>query len=522
MSDTVSNILRVLGPSLSSSLARQLESREKISRVAARKRIERAKKVGQIRALPGLTLKNNEQVLYTPEQRANPDFSRYLLKCLQDAHSGYQLPLRGIAARGGQVPAYLFPTFSAFPSEEADVLTANDVLGSLCTWNLLEKDLTQCGPSVRLSGLFSKPVISQSRMGARLTVEKLVVSALKDWLRLQGIASADKIEIRNEIGDPPQFGYYAWDLVAPSYLSSLTHYTSNGVLPGFVVADVIAGRILNAEDVEYFIAKCHSIKNKPNSRPFIAFLIADWFRKDALSLGRKNGFVFTTPKNLFGNHFAQTLNAISQLLQLKQANTQSSGLIHETLSSFVLTEHLEHTSFLLKSITFEILVGHCIGALHKTSMVTFDIAHNFQHDSINTGVMSVTANNERVELADCRMEPIIASEILGSWADKAAILFSRLKQEKRYKSSKFVFSFWTNGKITDDALALISLIQKKVPYELKLYSWHDISIVAAENLSKRVAQRLNYFFLRESSGMSMDELAKNEFDEFKNVQEEDG
>lgn len=309
---SIASILTEVGPCLSSTLAEELVRRHNISAQAARKRIERAIRSADIQTLPAIRFKHNEQVLFEPTQRQQRDFAKRLLAILQKSNSSYKFPLAGVMARGGAVPDFLFRAVSAFPiskRSDSDLQTADEVLSKLLTAGLLERQ----GQFIRLAVDFFPRTISESRLAARLKAETLFLSVLKDFLHFQGLGSKGKCKVRAD-SQMPQFGFFEWDLVAPSFVRPL----ASAGLPGFIVCDVILGRQLNISDITYFVRKTRHIRSFKNNRPFMALLIADWFDRDALQLGRKHGLVLTTPRNLFGNDLSGLIDDLTQALEQKE------------------------------------------------------------------------------------------------------------------------------------------------------------------------------------------------------------
>jgi len=449
--DLVLDTLEQLGPILSSLLSQELQHKHNLSSVAARKRIERAKNERLILALEDVRFKHNEQFVYTPAQRESTTFLPALIQAFDDSHSPFRFAFQGLLARGGLVPKNLFASISGHPLESRKHQTAGDALDALMHWGLLEQVETRVGTCIRLSSDLAAKHVSPKRLAARLSAENILLLALRDWLRLQGLITANKASVRGE--HTPQFGLFQWDFVAPSYVNPISNQFSRE--PGFVVADVILGRKLTKGDVQYFLHKCKIARVNSDNKGFLAWLIADWFEKDALILGRQYGYVFTTPKNLFGAGVATMLDTIVQALESKQELHLSTrdvwGSIFEAVKAI---KHLEVAHSELKSILLELITGTCIAWNYTHGKTEYaqlirdpKTSRYFEADVV------FLQPDERVVVAECKhTKDWIDVTVLKTWfLESVPAIQNFYLADRWYSSAKYEFSFWTSGRLTPAA-----------------------------------------------------------------------
>lgn len=129
----------------------------------------------------------------------------------------------------------------------------------------------------------------------------------------------------------PQFGYHQWDMVGPSYLYPFLRVNGATKNPGYIVADVILGRKLTIEHVDYFVEKCAVLRASQATTPFLAMLVADWFDSDALRIAQKYGLLFTTPANLFGAQFADAIERIRKVSEHTDSIPDEISMMSEIL-----------------------------------------------------------------------------------------------------------------------------------------------------------------------------------------------
>lgn len=106
----VVDLLRELGPSLSSRLAGELQARLGIQPAAARKRVER--RSGAIRTLD-LNFPRGAVFLYLADQWQSESFWRALGAAIEQSHGAYARAIWALRARGGIIPVPLFASASA-------------------------------------------------------------------------------------------------------------------------------------------------------------------------------------------------------------------------------------------------------------------------------------------------------------------------------------------------------------------------------------------------------------------------
>src|SRR5690606_3764361 len=93
---------------------------------------------------------------------------------------------------------------------------------------------------------------------SRLIAENILLDSVREWLRRLAMVSFNTVRTRG--AELPRVGTFAWDLTAPSYLTSvLTRQKDKGVKPGWVVCDVLLIENAQLKHVEPFLHKVRSL-----------------------------------------------------------------------------------------------------------------------------------------------------------------------------------------------------------------------------------------------------------------------
>jgi hypothetical protein len=295
------------------------------------------------------------------------------------------------------------------------------------------------------------------RLKARLTTEKILLLAVRDWARKLGAASYDKVALRDDADGPPRVGTFAWDLTGPSYLRAMVRRTPDGPKPGFFVCDVVSGESVDAAAVSAFTRKCELMANMQRMPPLLPIFIADRFSRDAFNLGRSRGVMVATPGALFGRDVAVGLAALLQTLSKAAAvAVRRPDLIGELFDKL---GRIEGAAANLRGALFEMLVGHCVV---KIDDGTIDIGKKIVE--VETGAraeIDVFRIKEYREVWSYECKAHQPSEIVGrsvveKWlTEKVPLIHRVLRREGRFQESAFHFEFWTCGSFSDEALTLL-------------------------------------------------------------------
>lgn len=436
--------LKKLGPCLSSKLADCLVKEHGIAAATARKRIERAIQAGEICALKGVKFVHNQTFLAIPGHVGKKSYYRNLCAALTEAKSALRFPLAAMGARGGCVHESIFPGISGCPIQSQKKQDSQKIKQILLDLGFILRD----GAFLKLGTL---DVITNYEADARLQAEQALLRSFAGWLQRQRFIG-DKMSFRFD--EEHQFGAHQWDFVAPSYIAPIATRTKAGAGVGFVVADVVLGRAINKYEVEYFLTKCMNIRVHQANRPFLAFLIADWFDQDALNLAQSSGVIFTTPKNLFGRKFAEALEDFRKTLEKKDCELAEQAVRIEEL--LAVTEDLTFMKSLndnLRGRLFEVIVGHCyvkqFGGTVQHGLLFKDLQD--PEKKLDCDVLQLTPG---VTLRACECKGYrgtnkVTLDDVKKWVCRTAPAIRKHYGTAEYPAQEY--AFWTSGDFESDA-----------------------------------------------------------------------
>lgn len=470
--EVIQEYLRRHGPASSSSVNRVLASGG-LGDSAARKAIERASP--PIRKLAGIRLPNRQRVMYLEDQFGRGRFWDQLISVLDEAGSIYGTALAGLQAYGGSIPEQHFAKLSGAPHRLRGQVGAERVLQVLRTVGLLEsQSYVDIGAVVRLAQRTSLDVQPLSLLRARLVSESILLAAVADWLRKNGMVSYGKVACRDG-SVLPTYASFDWDLTAPTYLRPIATRSSKGVAPGFVVADVILSEEITQVQAQYFLRKCWSVANRRSVRPSLALFITAGYSPAALKLGRSEGLVFTTPSLLLGHEVGAALLELIQVLGNAAAHASARPEVVAEL--FGKLGRIEGAAGNLRGPLFEMIVAH---ATRETEGGSVDIGVDAvtSEGAAEIDVLLVKGR-QGVRVYECKGysagKAVSASEVERWLGVTIPRVRAWLQSQSRFGGATQWFEFWTTGTLSPDAEALL----KTRAAETQRYSigWRDGSAV---------------------------------------------
>jgi len=294
----------------------------------------------------------------------------------------------------------------------------------------------------------------------------------------------------------PYFGQFGWDITAPSYIHPLVQKNNTSATPGFVVADVVNGK-LDENHVKYFINKCRTNRQFKKMRPFLALLVAERFTKEAFKNGKQEGVIFTTTEILFGKEIAESLKDLTDTLKNAAAVAVSNpDKLNKLLSSI---GKIEGTAINLRGALFELVVGHLVYK-GEGSSIDIGVKVSNENKTAEIDVRRVKGEHE-VALYECKgKQPTteISEDDIEKWIkDKIPIMRGALLKESRFKESKMIFEYWTTGVFSDKALNLLNEhSQKTKKYSIKWKDGKDVLSYARDINSNSMVDVLNQHYIK--------------------------
>lgn len=309
------DILKRLGPCLSTDLTDYLVTHCGLSPAAARQRVSRG--APEIKRLAHMPFPRKARFLYHQDDYASPYYWENLYSAIFATNGPYARALGAVQARE-VVPLGHFLGASGAPIAQKKQISARTVLDRMIAANILvEQTLPGLGPSVMTKRTYERHQQTLDELviatRPRLIAENILLDSVREWLRRLAMVSFNAVRTRGE--EMPRVGTFAWDLAAPSYLTSvLNRQKDKGVKPGWVVCDVLLIENVQLKHVEPFLHKVRTLDALKNIGRTMFMLIAQGYETEAFKTLRSAGIIPATPKSLFGEDVADGFRELIQTL----------------------------------------------------------------------------------------------------------------------------------------------------------------------------------------------------------------
>ncbi len=450
---TIEAILKTEGPCLSNRVCDVLQ-REGLTPAAARQRVSRGG--GAVQRLPLLTFPRGAKFLFLGSQRGTRRYWEALIREINTASPAYAAAVAALLSRGGVVPQRHFPIVCGSPIRQSGQLSADTVLERLKSADIIKEiEVEGVGTCLSLIDNFMLKPNEDAALRARLLTENILLTAVKQWARQLGAASYDRISTRDDEGEVPRVGTFAWDLAGPSYLRPMVRRDQNGKpKPGFLVCDAVLGEVLNEAALAAFVRKCTLLGAMEKVPPVWPVLVAQGYSREAFRFGRSHGIMMATPDLLFGREVAEGLAKLLHTLSKAAAMAvQRPEVIDELFKSL---GQIEGAAGNLRGALFEMLVGHCVVKLDDGSI---DIGkkvrdrHTGQWAEID--VFRVKEHREvwSYECKGHQPTQVETYDQIEHWlTERVARIHRAISQEERFGGCDFHYEYWTCGTFAPDAL----------------------------------------------------------------------
>lgn len=458
MQNQLEQVVRDVGPCLSSVVAAELCRRFGLTEGAARQRIKR--RAFPIRSLD-LPFSKGQSFLFLATDFQSQKFFHALTMALERNNGAYARTIQALGARGGIMPLRHLASAAALadrPSQlSAQVLVTRLVNAEVLT----ELDVPGQGACIgfRSTANLDDPI---AQMKARLIAEDLLLAAVKDWARNLALGSYDRFNLRG--GDkPPSVARFEWDMTAPSYISGLTTWNAAADKPdpGFLIADVLLGRgSVDERGVAPFVYKCETLRRTSKARCMNVFL-AEGFTHEALLQVRRCGAVPGRIDELFGRDVAKALKELISML------TQTAAQAADP----------EKFEFLFSSLgRFEGAAGRLRGALFEFVAAKLLEQSGWQEVVINKLYRENGKDLAEVDVRGCKEDVVLFIECKGitpgtvlsddevkTWLEKRVpAVAAKVRQTGEYNGCQLKFELWTTGELSLEAMAMVAARQAQV------------------------------------------------------------
>ena len=359
----ISSILEKKGPLLSGKLADELVAGFSISEVAARKQISRAS--APVRKLKNVAFDNNQKFVYLDSHFASTDFYDTVIEAIKDSSKAYYYFINAIINNNGFISANELPAYSCSPilplkgHKPAATIIRDLIYIGLILDN--GDGILQLNPCVDISQNYT-------RFKSLEIAKRMVMNDFYDWARKINLVAYNSGRLLEQI---PEFSKFQWNYTAPSYINGLR----KGSTPGFLVTDIILGKQVVEEDIEYFLSKINIINRMKKHALFIPFFICEGMNDKAFNRLKADGVVLGFVDKLFGKGYLETLKSLMNVVEHAAAViTRDPDKYFDAMEVLL---KVEGKAINLKGDVFELAVG-CYYAQMAPYIEINKLIHEFE------------------------------------------------------------------------------------------------------------------------------------------------
>lgn len=496
----VEEVLKLSGPMLSVMLAEKLETRFGMTNSAARQAVSRA--AAPVRRLKGIVFPHRARFVYLDTHYGSPLFFDALLRALREANHSCHYGLEALASRSGIMPVDHFRIACGAPNLQKKQVGIDRLIENLLACNLIKEiSIPGIGSCLAMSSFYPEGQDAGyeiAALKARLVTETITLVAVRDWIRNLGLASYNKVSIRDESPALPHVGPNYWDLSAPSYLHPLATFNQKGELkPGSIVCDILLGRHIEEACIEPFLKKCLNVRGLGKIGPVMQMFVADSFDVKALRLLKGKGVIAATIDSLLGLEVAE---ALKQLTDTLTSTAKSAGNMEKLDALFKSLSKIEGAAGTLRGCLFEFVAAE----IAREYLRPIELQMNQIVTSPSTGARAETdvfmqINRQEIIFIECKGHKPnghVSEAEVEKWLDKRIpVLRDYIKGESGLRNRDISFALWTNASLTDASKARIAQAQAKTgKYKIEYKEGGDLLAMIKKTGAKALRKTYDEHF----------------------------
>jgi hypothetical protein len=350
------------------------------------------------------------------------------------------------------VPVNHFPIVCGAPKKQKKHISPETILRILQEANLVKVidvlEVGTCVTIVQMDGIYDAQA---DLIRARLVAERILLNALREWVRNLGFSSFNLVKIRDEDAEQPRVGTIEWDLAGPSYLGALlTTKSGEDPKPGFVACDVYLGGTVTAAGIGPFVHKCQKLRGLRKVGRCLQIFVAHKFDSEAYDLAKRNGIIPATTTNLFGKDvakgFKQLLRSLRNVAELCR-DSEKLGEIFNRLDA------IEGASNNLRGAVFAMIGAEVSRQMFGANSI--ETGRVFKSEGKRDAEVDIIAQVQKREIhfIECKgYQPhgTIEDEDVETWLKKRVpFLYSYARNHPEWKDLKCFFHYWVSSSFSE-------------------------------------------------------------------------
>ncbi|WP_271406478.1 hypothetical protein [Tenacibaculum soleae] len=476
-------LIKEEGPILSSELIESLIKKEKgLTKDAARKRLSRIK--SDVVRVKGL-FADGQFLFHEKEIFNSEDYYTGLYNALKKAGKQYFTILQSLDFHYGQLKLEHLPSYSISPVLDLKGhVTFNSVLEKLISLRLI----TIKDDFILLSNIPDSNFNSKKAKGLDVA-KNFILIQFNDWTRKIGLVSYNSSKFYSE------FGKYQFNFVSPSYVGTLPKNNKTNLIPGFVVADILIGNIVNENQIDFFLNKIKAIKYQKNSSNFIPFLIVESIDTKSLNKLKSQGVVIGFVNELFGENYKELLNSLINLV------TNAGAILKKNPEAYLdliskLNKLVDGKTNNLREDLFELAVGYYQGRICKS----IDIGKIINYEGLQREIDVFGFTESEIFISECKgYNHKVSKEEVEIWlSEKTTIIRKWILDNNMFNDKELIFEFWSTGGFTDEAIEFLTKKKEKTKkYKINFFDLNDMLTKSRKLKSKKFTEILREYYMKE-------------------------
>ncbi len=281
------------------------------------------------------------------------------------------------------------------------------------------------------------------------------------------------------------FAKFQWAFSSPSYINDIANTKKHK--PGFFVGDIIIGKKVEVEDVQFFIDKIEIIKSFDNIQNFVPVFLSENFSNEVYILLKTKGILCANINNLFSNAYADSLRKLIYFAK------NAAAIINNDPEKFV--------QYISSISTLEGKMGNIIGDLFEASVgyyfhaigcKYFEINKIIKHNNIIKEIDVYVEKDGIIKIVECKgIKNTLDHEYVEKWlSDNIPTIFKAIKETK--PDATIEFELWSTGgylKETEDLLNRVKSHTKK--YSIDFLNASQIMELAKKGKCELLLKNVN-------------------------------
>ena len=473
----VQKILKSEGPLMSGELARLLSKRSKISINAASQRISRDSNLKKIKGF----FISNQSLIFIEDQYKKGKLYDAFSKALRKYGKKYWYCINAINMHGGIINSKFLECYTNYPIKPLKKhFPFEDVMKKFVSSGILLFDKSE----YRFAPRFAPLKITNLTHRTLETIKEDVLNHFHEKFRNLGMISFYGGELFSE------YGKFRWSFKGVSYLKGIV----DGAKPGFILADILFGREIRKDDVDFFIQKLNHVQSFNNASKIIPFLIVDDLHIDALKHLKRNGVAIGFINELFGEKYAVALRELVFVL-----NNAGASLKSQPNKYLELIEELKLYNktliYNIRGTLFEYFVGH----LHSRKCRILDIGRELYENDEKHEIDVFAIYHDKVVFAECKAtNGKVNFEKIDKWvSEKIPAFRTWLLKQETLKELEIEFEYWATGGYSIDALdKLDKASASAMKYKISYFTNVEIREKAVAMKNKKLKEAIDNYFLK--------------------------